>query len=74
MFENYLRNFIVPVLIEFDFLFLLKIYRIEESPLHSNSSGSRPKFDYHCIHYKLFRVAVNYSIDPPILKDGDSLY
>lgn len=36
MFENYLRNFIVPVLIEFDFFLLLKIYRIEDSPLHSN--------------------------------------
>lgn len=36
MFENYLRNFIVPVLIEFDFFLLLKIYWIEDSPLHSN--------------------------------------
>lgn len=24
MFENYLRNFIVPVLIEFDFFFIVK--------------------------------------------------
>lgn len=35
MFENYLRNFIVPVL-NLIFFLLLKIYRIEDSPLHSN--------------------------------------
>lgn len=36
MFENYLCNFIVLVLIEFDFLLLLKIYWIEDSLLYFN--------------------------------------
>lgn len=74
MFENYLCNFIVLVLIGFDFFLLLKIYWIEESLLYFNSSGFCFKFDYYCIYYKFFCIVVNYFIDLFILKDGDSLY